>query len=167
MKFQRIALAIALSGCIGAVGAQQPQQAQAQQPTQAAQPQLTPEQQQQLARQDAEMTRAAQQVLQMIDAGQAGQVWDMSTEVVKRIVPRNDFVAQVTARRNQLGAPVQRGQAAVSRTQFQAGGDVPEGLYINIVFPARFANSQQPVHELVSFRFDEDRVWRVSGYSMP
>ena len=30
----------------------------------------------------------------------------------------------------------------------------------------RFANSAEPVRELISFRLDEDRVWRVSGYSL-
>jgi hypothetical protein len=43
---------------------------------------------------------------------------------------------------------------------------VPEGLYINVSFPTRFANSAQPVRELVSFRFDEDRIWRLAGYSV-
>ncbi|MDH5824058.1 DUF4019 domain-containing protein [Luteimonas sp. RD2P54] len=166
MKFQRIALAIALAASIGAVAAQQ-QPAQPQQSAQQQQPpQLSPEQQQQLQRQDAEMTRAAQQVVQMIDANRVGEVWDMSTEQVKRMVPRDSFVQQITADRARLGAPATRGNAVVSRSQFQAGGEVPEGLYINVAFPTTFANNAEPVRELVSFRLDEDRVWRVSGYSL-
>ena len=47
-----------------------------------------------------------------------------------------------------------------------AGAQVPEGLYINVSLPTRFSNSAQPVRELVSFRLDEDQVWRVSGYSI-
>lgn len=164
MKFKSIALALLLSAGIGAAGAQEPQ-AQPQQPQQQAQ-QLTPEQQQQLAQQDAEMSRAAQQVVQMIDANRVGEVWDLSTEVVKRLVPRDSFVEQVAADRARLGAPSGRGQPVVSRTQFQDGGEVPAGLYINIAFPAQFANSPEPVRELVSFRLDEDQVWRVSGYSL-
>ncbi|MEZ0470586.1 DUF4019 domain-containing protein [Luteimonas salinilitoris] len=167
MKFQPIALAIALSACAGVAAAQQPQP----QPQQAAQPQaqqqqLTPEQQAQLQRQDADMTRAAQQVVQMIDANRAGEVWDMSTAAVKRMIPRDSFVQQVTGDRERLGAPSARGDAVVSRSQFQAGGEVPEGIYINVAFPTRFASSEQPVRELVSFRLDEDKVWRVSGYSL-
>ena len=50
--------------------------------------------------------------------------------------------------------------------QYSAGAAVPEGLYINVSFPTRFANSAQPVRELVSFRFDEDQVWRLAGYSL-
>ena len=165
MKFKSIALAIALSACVGAVAAQQPAAQPQQQPEQPQQ-QLTQEQQEQLARQDAEMASAAQQVVQMIDANQVGEVWDLSTETVKQLVPRDSFVEQVTADRGQLGAPAERGQPVVTRTQFEEGGEVPAGLYINIAFPARFANSPEPVRELVSFRLDEDQVWRVSGYSL-
>ncbi|NZA26430.1 DUF4019 domain-containing protein [Luteimonas sp. SJ-92] len=170
MRFQRIALAVALTVCIGGAAAQQPQQAQQQQAQQQQQQQptqqLTPEQQQQLQRQDAEMTRAAQQIVQMIDANRTGEVWEMATEEVKRMVPRDSFVQQITTDRARLGAPGSRGNAVVSRSQFQAGGEVPEGLYINVAFPTTFANNAEPVRELVSFRLDEDKVWRVSGYSL-
>ena len=166
MKFKSIALAVALSSCIGAVAAQQPA-AQPQPQQQAAQPQqLTQEQQAQLARQDAELTNAATQVVQMIDANRVGDVWDLSTEAVKRIVPRDSFVQQVSADRQRLGAPTTRGEAVVTRTQFQEGGEVPAGLYINVAFPTTFANNAEPVRELVSFRLDEDQVWRLSGYSL-
>jgi len=165
MKLKSIALAVALSSCIGAVAAQQP--AAQPQPQQAAQPQqLTQEQQAQLARQDAELTNAATQVVQMIDANRVGEAWDVATDVVKRIVPRDSFVQQVTADRARLGAPTTRGQAVVTRTQFQEGGEVPAGLYINVAFPTTFANNAEPVRELVSFRLDEDQVWRLSGYSL-
>lgn len=169
MKFQPIALAIAASACVGVAAAQQPQsqpQQAAQQQAQQAQQQLTPEQQAQLQRQDAEMTQAAQQVVQMIDANRIGEVWDMSTAAVKRMIPRDSFVQQITGDRERLGAPSSRGNAVVSRSQFQAGGEVPEGLYINVAFPTKFANNEEPVRELVSFRLDEDKVWRVSGYSL-
>ena len=43
---------------------------------------------------------------------------------------------------------------------------VPEGLYINVSFPTRFAKAPQPVRELVSFRLDEDKTWRLAGYSL-
>ena len=164
MKFKSIALAVALSACMGTVAAQQP----APQPQQqAAQPQqLTQEQQAQLARQDAKLASAATQVVQMIDANRVGDAWDLSTDVVKRIVPRDSFVQQITADRARLGAPTARGQAVVTRTQFQEGGEVPAGLYINVAFPTTFANSAEPVRELVSFRLDEDQVWRLSGYSL-
>ena len=65
-----------------------------------------------------------------------------------------------------LGALAARGQPVVTRVKYAAGATVPEGLYINVSFPSQFAGSSQPVRELVSFRLDEDKVWRASGYSV-
>lgn len=163
----RIALGAAIALLAGGAFAQQPAPQAQPAPAQApAQQQITPEQREQLARQDAEITRAAQQVLQLIDSNRAGEVWDMASERVKRLIPRDAFVQEINRDRNRLGAPGERGAAVVTRSQFEAGGQVPEGLYLNVAFPTRFASSAEPVRELVSFRLDEDRVWRVSGYSL-
>ncbi|WP_226469728.1 DUF4019 domain-containing protein [Luteimonas panaciterrae] len=173
MKLSRLLLPLALLGCIGSVSAQQaqpsrPAPAQGQQAAAAkpAQPALTPEQQAQLAKQNAQMTQAAQQVIQMVDGNRIGEIWDSASATMKRAVTRDEFVKQVTIDRNKLGKPAGRGQAVVTRSQFRAGDRVPEGLYLNIAVPTKFANAQQPVRELVSFRLDEDKTWRVSGYSL-
>ncbi len=132
-----------------------------------AQPQpLTPEQQELIKRQDAELTQAALQVVQMVDAGGIAEIWDGLSQTVKPLIPRDDFIRHVGDDRDRLGAVQSRGEAVVSRSQFEAGGEVPEGLYINVAFPTKFANLEQPVRELVSFRLDEDRTWRVSGYTL-
>lgn len=166
---RRFLLSTALLACIGAAAAQQPSQAQSApaQPAPAqAQPALTPQQQAQLAKQNAEMTEAAMQVMQMVDANRIGEIWDGASATMKRVVTRDDFVKQVTIDRNKLGEVASRGKATVSRSQFPAGAQVPEGLYLNVAVPTTFAGSQQPVRELVSFRLDEDKTWRVSGYSL-
>ncbi len=128
--------------------------------------QLTPEQRAALARQDADMTQAALQVLQLVDANRVGEVWDGASEAMKRMVPRDEFIKQVTIDRNRLGTVASRGAPEVTRSLFRPGQQVPEGLYINVRSATTFANGGQPVRELVSFRLDEDRVWRVSGYSL-
>ncbi len=132
----------------------------------AQQPQLTPEQRAALAKQDADMTRGAQQVIALVDANRIGEVWDGASPTMKRLVSKDEFVKQVTMDRNRLGAPAGRGQAGVSRSQFAAGGQVPAGLYINVSFPTKFAKAPQQVRELVSFHLDDDKTWRVSGYSL-
>ncbi|HJR72901.1 MAG TPA: DUF4019 domain-containing protein [Luteimonas sp.] len=132
----------------------------------AQQPQLTPEQRAALAKQDADMTRGAQQVIALVDANRIGEVWDGASPTMKRLVSKDEFVKQVTIDRNRLGAPAGRGQAGVSRSQFAAGGQVPAGLYINVSFPTKFAKAPQQVRELVSFHLDDDKTWRVSGYSL-
>ncbi|MDC7806360.1 DUF4019 domain-containing protein [Luteimonas sp BLCC-B24] len=165
MKSLRIPMSAALLvACASTAGAQQPPPA-APAPA-AAQAPLTPEQQAQVERQNAEMSAAAQQVLQMIDADRAGEVWDGASQTMKTAVDRDTFIRQLATDRSQLGAPTRRDAPAVSRSQFQAGESVPAGIYINVAFPTTFAAQPQPIRELVSFRLDEDRTWRVSGYSV-
>ncbi|NYZ62744.1 DUF4019 domain-containing protein [Luteimonas deserti] len=127
---------------------------------------LTAEQQAQVARQDAEMGAAAQQVLQMIDANRAAEVWDGASQTMKAAVGRDEFVSQLQADRTRLGAPSRRDAPVVSRSQFREGDAVPAGIYVNVAFPTTFALQPEPIRELVSFRLDEDRTWRVSGYSV-
>lgn len=167
---RRFLLSTALLACIGTAAAQQPQAQPAPrpqtQPAPQAQPALTPQQQAQLAKQNAEMTQAAMQVMQMVDANRIGEIWDGASATMKRVVTKDDFVKQVTIDRNKLGKVASRGKSTVSRSQFPADAKVPEGLYLNVAVPTTFADAPEPVRELVSFRLDEDKTWRVSGYSL-
>ncbi len=131
-----------------------------------ARPALTPAQQAQLHKQDAELTAAALQVAQLVDTNRAAEAWKGASAVARKTVTEQAFVAQLGADRKRLGALAARGQPVVTRVKYAPGATVPEGLYINVSFPTRFANSAQPVRELVSFRLDEDRVWRLAGYSV-
>lgn len=158
-------LSAALVASIGTVAAQQAQPAKAPAAT-PAQPALTAEQQAALARQDQQMTQAAQRIMQMVDGNRIGEVWDSASVAMKGLVSRAEFVKQVAADRAKVGKVTSRGKATVSRSQFAAGEKVPQGLYLNVAVPTKFANMQQPVRELVSFRLDQDKVWRVSGYSL-
>lgn len=166
----RFLLSAALLACFGTASAQQPQPSQARPQAQPAarpaQPALTPQQQAQLAKQNSEMAQAALQVMQMVDGNRIGEVYDGASATMKRMVTRDDFVKQVTIDRNRLGKVATRGRPGVSRSQFPAGAKVPQGLYLNVAVPTKFANQAQPVRELVSFRLDEDKTWRVSGYSL-
>ena len=167
MKTPRLSLTAALLvAVVSAANAQQPPTQPAAQPGAAVQQELTPEQQAQVARQDAEMSAAALQVMQMIDGNRAGEVWDGASAAMKTAVTREEFTRQLGIDRTRLGAPTARDQPIVSRSQFRAGEAVPEGIYINVASPTKFANQPEAVRELVSFRLDEDRTWRVSGYSV-
>ncbi|MBB4130058.1 MULTISPECIES: DUF4019 domain-containing protein [unclassified Xanthomonas] len=129
-------------------------------------PPANPAQQAQLIKQNTEMTQAALRVAQMVDANQVASLWDGASKVAKTAVKRDVFVSQIGAERARLGAVVGRGQGSVTRVKYGPGAQVPEGLYINVSFPTRFAKAQQPVRELVSFRLDEDKTWRLAGYSL-
>ena len=167
MKTSKFVLASLLLAFAGAASAQQPAQptrapAQNQQATQ----QLTPAQQALVARQDAEMASAAAWVVQTVDKNNAAEVWRGASPVAKNVVTVEDFVRQIASDRQKLGAVTDRKQAAVTRTVYPAGGQVPAGNYVNVAYLTKFANMPQPVRELVSFHMDDDKVWRVSGYSV-
>lgn len=172
MRIRRFPLALSLLIVIGMASAVTSAQAPAAtaKPASAAalaQQQLTPEQKAQLEKQNTEMTQAALAVAQMIDAGKVGEVWDGASPVVKKIVTRDAFVQGVNAARKKHGKLGARGNSQISRVMYPAGAEVPEGLYVNVMFPAQYASAKEPVRELISFRLDEDKVWRVSGYNLP
>lgn len=166
LRFLLIAASFAACAAASAQQPSQPQPSQPQPAAQQAQPQLTPEQSAQIAKQDADMTQAALRVMQLVDANRIGEVWDGASAVMKQAVPKDEFVKQVTIDRNRMGAASNRANPAVTRTQGQQGSPVPEGLYINVQTATKFANQAEAVRELVSFRLDEDKVWRVSGYTL-
>ena len=170
MITSRHVLLVSLLAFAVAAGAQQaaPQPARpaAARPQPAQQQQLTAEQKAQVARQDAEMGKAAASVVRLVDGNKASEVWDGASTVAKSVVTKQAFVAQIGADRAKLGAPTERKQVAVTRSAYSAGGKVPAGNYINVVYATKFANAPQPVRELVSFHLDDDKTWRVSGYSL-
>lgn len=112
------------------------------------------------------MGRAALQVALLVDEGRSAEVWDGASRVARETVAREAFKRQVDEDRTRLGALQARQQVAVNRATYAAGGQVPEGTYISVVFASRFEHVSEPVRELVSFRLDEDRSWRVAGYSL-
>lgn len=168
MKTSRYILASLLLSLAGAASAQQAAQP-ARAPTQNAQTtqqQLTPEQQAQIARQNAEMSQAAAQVVQLVDQNKTAEVWAGASPVAKGAATLDEFVKQIALDRQKLGAISERKQLAVTRAAYPAGAPVPAGNYVNVVYATKFANSPQPMRELVSFHLDNDQVWRVSGYSL-
>ena len=119
-----------------------------------------------LAAQDAEIGAAARQVLALVDAGRIDDVWEGASPAMKRAVPKGEFARQVAQDRARLGKVLSRAAPRIGRERHAAGGRVPQGEYLNVAFPTRFAATRAAIRELVSFRLDEDRVWRVSGYSV-
>lgn len=135
-------------------------------PKPVAPPPMSRQERARLAAQDAEIIAAARQVMALVDAGRIDEVWEGASPAMKRLVPRGEFVQELSLDRKRLAAVLSRGTPVVGRERYAAGGRVPQGEYLNVAMPTRFAGAQRPVRELVSFRLDEDRVWRVSGYSV-
>lgn len=113
------------------------------------------------------LVAGALQVADLIDKGQAGEVWDGASVVAKQAVTRERFITQTGNVRAPLGAPQSRVWVAVSRqvvTAQQGQNGTPPGTYASVSFATRFASGQTRV-ELVSFRLDE-ATWRVAGYAI-
>lgn len=169
MKVSKLVLASLLLAFAGAASAQQaaqPARAPAPKPQATQQQQLTPEQQALVARQDAEMSKAAAQVVQLVDQNKTAEVWAGASPVAKAATNQAEFVKQVSLDRQKVGAVAERKQVAVTRAVYPAGAEVPAGNYVNVVYATKFANAPQPVRELISFHLDNDQIWRVSGYSL-
>ena len=163
---KRLILPVALLALAGAAFAQQPATngAPAAASSKAA-PQLTPEQKAALIKQNQAMAANAQSIAQLIDQGKVGEVWDQASPVAKQAVTRDSFVSGVSSQRKQVGTLVSRKLAGVTRSMSK-GGKLPEGFYVNVIFATQFSGNKQPVRELVSYHYDTDKVWRVSGYTL-
>lgn len=111
------------------------------------------------------MVRGGLQVIQMVDQGQVGELWDGATPAAKKRVTRPEFIRQVGQSRSPLGAAQQRTWVAINR-QTVANEDADlAGQYVNVEYETRFANAtNRVVRELTSFRLDRDGSWRLSGY---
>ncbi|WP_426701642.1 DUF4019 domain-containing protein [Rhodanobacter sp. Col0626] len=125
---------------------------------------LTQDQQMQIRDQVETLAQDSLRIVQAIDHGQLGMVWDKASSVAK-MFKRADFVRKIYIDRSKLGAPSFRKQVAITFSQSK-GGEVPAGLYISVDYSTQFARENKPVRELVSYHLDNDKVWRVSGYSV-
>ncbi|HEX7324854.1 MAG TPA: DUF4019 domain-containing protein [Rhodanobacteraceae bacterium] len=164
----RLLFCACLLGVAGMASAQQPaaqQRAPAQAPAHPAARQLTPQQRAALEKQNQILEKYAESITAMIDNGQVGQVWDQASPVAKHVVTRADFVKAVDAERAKLGKVKSRKLLGVTRS-LSKGGKLPEGLYVNVNYETQFTNAAKPQRELVSFHLDNDKTWRLSGYTI-
>ena len=116
--------------------------------------------------------RNAIAIAQSLSANGAAQAYDVGSAVLKRAATRDDFVKTMTATNARVGHVVSREWVRVERLNVgtPAAGEqvpsVPPGNYVTVVLLAR--NAQGAVHaEQVSFRLDEDRSWRLAGFTTP
>lgn len=113
----------------------------------------------------ADVVGVATQVLQQIDSGQGGWVWDNASQVLKAQVSKEQFDGRSIERRRGFTAAGERFWVTVSRNIFpQAAPPAPPaGVYANVVFMTPGASGDS-LSELVSFRLESDNKWRIVGY---
>lgn len=111
------------------------------------------------------MIRGGLEVIQMIDTGNTGELWDGAAPAAKKRVTRADFIRQVTQARTPLGIPQLRTWVAVNRQAINNEDPDLAGQYVSIEYETRFANrTSGNARELISFHLDRDGTWRFSGY---
>ncbi|MGH8155050.1 MAG: DUF4019 domain-containing protein [Rhodanobacteraceae bacterium] len=160
--FLRAFLCALLIGVAGIASAQtQPAPA----PTGPANQPLTPEERAAAEKQDQELAQYAESLVQMIDNGRSGQVWDQASNVARQSVSRAKFVEAIKASRADLGTVASRKVISVTH-ESSKGGKLPAGRYISVNFATQFSKESKPLRELVSFHEDSDHKWRLSGYHL-
>ncbi len=99
-----------------------------------------------------------------LDAGHGKQVWRAASVVVRELLSCDDFAHSVAARRHAVGKVRRRDWHLVSRlVRAEPGPDgLPPGNYACSEFTVTFDDERMGM-ELVSFRLDEDGVWRFVG----
>ena len=115
----------------------------------------------------SDMVRGGMQVIQMVDQGKTGELWDGATAAAKKQVARGEFMTQISKARGPLGAPLQRTWVAVNRQVVADSNADVAGQYVSIEYETRFTNvaaNRNSMRELVSFHLDRDKIWRFSGY---
>lgn len=113
----------------------------------------------------AELVKAARAAIRQIDEGSAGSFWEGMSSAVKQRVSRKDFTEAVLRSRQPLGSPGERYWVLITRQKIEGNASTPPGLYGSVEFASTFAG-QKTLRELISFRLDEDKVWRTSGYTV-
>ena len=155
MRASKLALFVTLLGASTLTAAQTPATQPAAPPAQKVATDIGP----------SNVVQAAAAIAQLIDSGRIAEVWDGSSPISQKQTDRKKFVDTITAQRKPLGAPTARHWVAVTRNVVQNNPSVPNGLYVSARFETHFANNRV-ASELFSFRFDDDKTWRLSGYSI-
>ena len=109
--------------------------------------------------------QATNSIVQLIDQKKSADVWDGAAAAAKAVVPRDTFVSRIDEARKALGELKSRTWTTVKRQTVPAGAQIPAGRYVSVEYDSVFG-ANRPAQELVTFRLDEDGIWRFMGYAL-
>jgi Protein of unknown function (DUF4019) len=104
---------------------------------------------------------ASEAWLKFVDSGDYPQSWVEASSLFKAHVTEKDWVRQIRAARQPLGALFSRTLKSAQYTTTLPGA--PDGQYVVIQYESSFANKKSAI-ETVTPMLDKDGQWRVSGY---
>jgi len=157
----RIRLATAIVILTVAIGARaQTPEAPATSPATTAPP-TAPTAEQPTLRDDRDSIDAGMKWLALIDAGKAGDAWDLSSKQLKSAVTRAKFVDGMRDARKSFGKLEGRTAERFARSHQMPGA--PDGDYVIIEYTARFGQGRKLQEQLV-WTIEDGDIWRVAGY---
>lgn len=112
-----------------------------------------------------ELLNDANTVMRQLDNGEYADVWANAAPFVKARLMHDQFVADTRRARQTFGAVGAREWASVTRLRCRNMPGVPDGLYANVDVATTMATATgSAIYEKLSFRFDDDGHWHLTGY---
>ncbi|SEA80582.1 Protein of unknown function [Desulfuromusa kysingii] len=105
---------------------------------------------------------AATRFFELVDAGQYAQSWEVCAAYLKKEVPREEWIKNLSAVRSVAGKLLDRKQRDYIYTKNINEG-IPDGEYMVYKFDSTFQNKED-LTETVTVMLETDSVWRVAGY---
>jgi hypothetical protein len=107
----------------------------------------------------------AQATFRQIDARAGAAVWDSASPLMQNALKKDAFLARIENDRADMGPIAGRMWTGITRTFNPGTGTdrIPAGNYVNVSFLAQDGNGKL-LNELISFRLENDRTWRMTGY---
>lgn len=114
----------------------------------------------------ASFAAAALNIVRASESGQAAQLWDGGSPILKRLVPRDQFIATARQRAATYGAVQNLGWRSIVRlTVTQPQAQFPAGEYLSVNFVG-LSQAKRQVTVTVTFVVDADRTWRLVGINV-
>ncbi len=98
----------------------------------------------------------------LVDQGKYEQSWESCSPYLKSEVPKDEFVARLSAVRKVAGKLLERKQKDYLYTK-DPGANIPAGEYMIYHFDAKFEHKDH-LTETVTVMLENDKSWKVAGY---
>jgi hypothetical protein len=121
-----------------------------------------------LGLEDVDISRigaAAKRLIDAIEQGKSGVLWDAASELIKCSIQREAFVAALAVERVTFCRGIDRRWTA-ARIDRASVAALPPGTYAVLEFSVRMGEPQMPCRETVTLRREEGGIWRLAGYLM-
>jgi len=105
--------------------------------------------------------RAAAEFLFLVDTEEYAESWQVSSEVLQKMLTQEAWSEKISQLRTFLGPIVERVHHSISYTD--DASDVPTGEYVVMTFVSKF-ELRERVTETLTLLLGDDDQWEVVGY---